>query len=243
MTDFSTRRSDGDADNASFWLLFALGVATMCFGIAILAWPGASARVVAVMVGLWLLLTGLSRIVGAFVLRRGLGRQLLSGIVGILLVIGGVACLRDLTKGAAVLAFVVALMWILSGIAELVAAQPAGPWARRWLIVLGVASLVVGFVFVFSPQLTLAVMALLTGLSALVIGGAQVLFAFRLRRLMAGEPASPEEPAPTDERVLPDEPERPSWDAWEATDRATDVLPQWRTNPGPADRPRRFTEP
>jgi uncharacterized membrane protein HdeD (DUF308 family) len=251
MTDFSTRPadvSDGE-DTASFWLLFALGVATMCFGIAILAWPGASVRVVAVMVGVWLLLTGLSRIVGAFVLRRGLGRQLLSGIVGILLVIGGVACLRDLTKGAAVLAFVVALMWVLSGIAELVIAQQADPWARRWLIVLGVASLVVGFVFVFSPQLTLAVMALLTGLSALAIGGAQVLFAFRLRRLMAGEPAPmddsalPDEPALRDERPLPDEPGPASWPAWDATSQATDVVPQWPTNPSPADRPRGFTEP
>lgn len=188
MTDFSMDREGG---TASFWLLFVLGVVTMCFGIAVLAWPEASVRVVAVMVGLWLLLTGFARIVGAFVWRRGVGRQVLSGIVGILLVIGGVACLRDLTKGAAVLAFVIALMWILSGIAELVVAQEAGTWARRWLIVLGVASLVVGFVFVFSPGLTLAVMALLTGLSALVIGAVQVLFALRWRRLLTSAPARP----------------------------------------------------
>ncbi len=219
MTDFSMGEADREADRASFWLLFALGVVTMCFGIAILAWPEASVRVVAVMVGVWLLLTGFARIVGAFVWRRGLGRQLLSGIVGILLVIGAVACLRDLAKGAAVLAFLIALVWILSGIAELVIAQETGTWARRWLIVLGVASLVVGFVFVFSPELTLAVMALLTGLSALVIGGVQVLFAFRWRRVLTSAPAPAlNEPGP------------PSWRAWDAT------KPE-------ADSPRGFTEP
>jgi uncharacterized membrane protein HdeD (DUF308 family) len=200
MTDYST---DRDADTASFWLLLVLGVATMCFGIAILAWPDASVRVVAVMVGIWLLLAGLARIIGAFVWRRGLGRQLLSGIVGILLVIGGVACLRDLAKGAAVLAFLIALVWILSGIAELVVAQETGTWARRWLIVVGVASLVVGFVFVFTPELTLAVMALLAGLSALVIGAVQVLFAFRWRRLLTSAPVK--------------DPDPPSWRAWDAT--------------------------
>jgi uncharacterized membrane protein HdeD (DUF308 family) len=225
MTDFST---DREADNASFWLLLALGVVTMCFGIAILAWPAASVRVVAVMVGIWLLLAGLARIVGAFVWRRGLGRQLLSGIVGILLVIGGVACLRDLAKGAAVLAFLIALVWILSGIAELVVAQEAGAWARRWLIVVGVASLVVGFVFVFTPELTLAVMALLAGLSALVIGAVQVLFAFRWRRLLTSQPAK--------------EPDPPSWRAWDASTSETEGLGHWRTNPE-ADGPRGFTEP
>jgi uncharacterized membrane protein HdeD (DUF308 family) len=213
MTEYST---DREADNASFWLLFALGVITLCFGIAILAWPEASVRVVAVMVGVWLLLTGFARIIGAFVWRRGLGRQLLSGIVGILLVIGGVACLRDLAKGAAVLAFLIALVWILSGIAELVVAQETSTWARRWLIVLGVVSLVVGFVFVFSPELTLAVMALLTGLSALVIGSVQVLFAFRWRRLLTSPAVN--EPGP------------PQWRAWDVT----------TSEP---DGPRGFTEP
>jgi uncharacterized membrane protein HdeD (DUF308 family) len=225
MTDYST---DRDADTASFWLLFVLGVATMCFGIAILAWPDASVRVVAVMVGIWLLLAGIARIVGAFVWRRGLGRQLLSGIVGILLVIGGVACLRDLAKGAAVLAFLIALVWILSGIAELVIAQETGTWARRWLIVVGAASLVVGFVFVFTPELTLAVMALLAGLSALVIGAAQVLFAFRWRRLLTSPPP-------------PQEPDPPSWRAWDANTSETEGLAHWRTNPE-TDGPRGFTE-
>lgn len=201
MTEYSTDSSTvPDADTASFWLLLVLGVATMCFGIAILAWPDASVRVVAVMVGIWLLLAGLARIVGAFVWRHGLGRQLLSGIVGILLVIGGVACLRDLAKGAAVLAFLIALVWILSGVAELVIAQETGTWARRWLIVVGVASLAVGCVFVFTPSLTLAVMALLAGLSALVIGAVQVLFAFRWRRVLTSTPVQ--------------EPEPPSWRAF-----------------------------
>lgn len=207
-----------DGEAASFWLLLVIGAATMAFGIAVLAWPEASVHVMAVMLGLWFLLTGLTRIVGAFLWRPGVGGQLLSGIVGILLVIAGVACLRDIAKGAASLAFVIALVWIFSGVVELVLARQSETWARRWLTGIGTVSLLVGFVFVLSPRLTLTVMALLTGLSALVIGGTQIVFALRLRRLTAREPAptgSGEQP------LLP-------WDADEST---TDRLPAER----PAD--------
>jgi hypothetical protein len=93
---------------------------------------------------------------------------------------------------------------------------------------------VVGFVFVFSPELTLAVMALLTGLGALVIGGAQVLFAFRLRRLMTSEP-TPAQPSL-------DDPGPPSWRTWDTTSSETEGLSQWRTNPDSTDRPHGFTE-
>jgi Short repeat of unknown function (DUF308) len=72
-------------ERASFWLVFVLGVATMIFGIVVLAWPDATVKVLAVFVGIWFMAMGFARIVGAFVVRRGLGRALLSGIVGILL--------------------------------------------------------------------------------------------------------------------------------------------------------------
>jgi uncharacterized membrane protein HdeD (DUF308 family) len=132
-----------------------------------------------------LLLAGIVRIVGAFLPGRGAGRQVLSGIVGVVLVIGGVACLRDLANGLAILAFLVALTWLFSGLSELAIAFQATGASRLWLGLLGVLSIVAGLVFVFTPNLSLAVLVLMTGISAIVIGLGELVLAFQLRKVRA----------------------------------------------------------
>src|SRR5690242_15398870 len=110
------------AANLPYRMMLLLGTATTLFGIALLAWPDVSVRLLGVLVGGWLLLAGIGRIIGAFLWWDGSGWQVLSGIVGVLFVAAGVACLRDVTKGVAVLAFLIAVAWFLAGLAELVAA-------------------------------------------------------------------------------------------------------------------------
>jgi uncharacterized membrane protein HdeD (DUF308 family) len=169
--------------SSSFVLLLVLGVASVVFGIVVLVWPQATARVLAVLVGLWLLVLGATRVIGAFVSRRGLGREILSGIVGVILLIAGVACLRDVAKGVLVLAFLVALAWIFGGLAELVIAVQAGGAVRGWLTVLAVVSIALGLVFIVYPKLSLGFLVLMMGVSALVVGVGEIVFAFKLRRL------------------------------------------------------------
>jgi uncharacterized membrane protein HdeD (DUF308 family) len=165
-----------------FWEILGLGMATVLFGIAVLAWPDATVRVLAVLLGLWLMAAGVVRILGAFLSGRTAGRLLLSGIVGVLFLIGGVACLRDVTKGAVVLAFLVALAWIFTGLAELVVALSATGALRAWLAVLALVSIAIGFVFMLWPGLSLATLVIMVGVSGLVIGTAEIVFAFQLRR-------------------------------------------------------------
>jgi uncharacterized membrane protein HdeD (DUF308 family) len=168
-----------------WWSLLLLGAASTLFGIVVLAWPHVSLKVMAVLVGIWLLLAGIVRIIGAFLPGRGVGRQVLSGIVGVVLVIGGVACLRDLANGLAILAFLVALTWLFSGLSELVVAFQATGAFRLGLGLLGVLSIVAGLVFVFTPNLSLAVLVLMTGISAIVIGLGELVVAFQLRKVRA----------------------------------------------------------
>jgi uncharacterized membrane protein HdeD (DUF308 family) len=183
MINAAPARLEHDDVSSSFWLVFVLGTASILLGIAVLAWPGETVRVLAVLLGIWLMVMGVARIIGAFVSRRGLGRQVLSGIVGVLLVIAGVACLRDVAKGTLVLAFVIALTWIFSGLAELVVAVTATGATRAWLLLVSVLSIAIGFVFLLAPEMSLTVLVILTGVSALLVGIAEVLFAFQLRRL------------------------------------------------------------
>jgi Short repeat of unknown function (DUF308) len=68
-------------------------------GIAVLAWPRETLRTLGVLIGIWLTVAGAACVLGAFVSKRGIGRQVLSGTVGVVLLIGGVACLRNVAKG------------------------------------------------------------------------------------------------------------------------------------------------
>jgi uncharacterized membrane protein HdeD (DUF308 family) len=168
-----------------FWQVIVLGIATTLFGIAVLAWPAATLRTLGVLVGIWLLVIGVTRILGAFSSERGISRQVLSGTVGVILLIGGVACLRNVAKGVLVLAFLIALTWVLSGVAELAIAFRATGSTRMWLILLAVVSIAIGLVFLLWPSLSLTTIVVMTGISGLVIGIGEIAFAFQMRRSAA----------------------------------------------------------
>jgi uncharacterized membrane protein HdeD (DUF308 family) len=101
-------------------------------------------RTLGILVGIWFLVAGAARVVGAFVTKRRIGRQVVSGVVGVVFLIGGLACLRNVAKGVLVLAFILALTWLLSGMAEFVIAFHATGTTRTWLIILAIASIAIG---------------------------------------------------------------------------------------------------
>ena len=167
-----------------FWEVMVLGLTSVLFGLALLAWPDASVRVLAILMGVWFMVTGAARVVAAFFSGRGIGRQLFSGIIGIVFVMGGAACLRDVARGVLVLALMIAVAWIFSGIAELVFAFRTTGMARSWLVALAAVSIMIGFAFLLWPHPSLTVMIILTGVSALILGVGELAFAFQIRRTM-----------------------------------------------------------
>jgi uncharacterized membrane protein HdeD (DUF308 family) len=164
-----------------WWLSLTLGIVSVLLGIAVLIWPGLSLGVLAVLVGCWLLLSGIARIIGAF-LPGGVGQRVLSAVVGVVLVIAGMICLRNLVTGLAVLALMIAFTWLFGGIAALVMGFQANGGTRVALIILGALSALLGLLFLFVPGLSLAGLILLTGISAVVVGAAEVVVAFQIRR-------------------------------------------------------------
>jgi uncharacterized membrane protein HdeD (DUF308 family) len=170
-------------DPFPWWLLLILGVVSILFGVVVLVWPDVTLRVMAAFVGIWLLVAGIARVIGAFVSGRGFGAQVLSGIVGVLLIVGGVACLRNIVTSLAVLATIVALTWLFSGLSELVIAFAVGGSRSVWLLVLGIVSILVGLAFVVWPGLSLATLIVTMSISALIVGIGQVAMAFQLRKL------------------------------------------------------------
>lgn len=186
MATFSARHGGvvhgSSAAVVPFWQTLALGVVTVLFGIAVLAWPGETLRVLGALVGVWLIVAGAMRVAAALTEQHGLGRRLLTGVVGAVLVVGGVACLRNVATGVTLLALVVGLAWLLTGISEIGIGLMTHGRTRVWLTTMGVVSLVVGLVFVVWPSASLGAIVLLTGISALVIGCVEIAFAFIMRR-------------------------------------------------------------
>ncbi|MGI5176153.1 HdeD family acid-resistance protein [Dactylosporangium sp. CA-152071] len=190
MTSFpwhhrQTRRHDTAKPAAAvepFREMLGLGLITILFGIAVLAWPSKTLSLLGVLVGVWLLVAGAIRIFGAFAHDQTTGRRVLLGGLGALLIVGGIACLQHVATGVAALAGIIGLAWLVSGIAELAIAFLTHGRIRVSLIAIGAVSLLVGLAFVFWPGLSLGVTILLTGISALLIGAAEVAFAFQLRQ-------------------------------------------------------------
>jgi uncharacterized membrane protein HdeD (DUF308 family) len=166
--------------------VLATGVLGVAFGAAVLIWPDVTLRVMSALAGVWLLMAGVARIIGAFLPGSGsIVRHILSGIVGVVVLIAGLICLRDLVSRLAVLALLFAVTWILSGLTEiLLGLQRRGP-VRIGLVCVGLLSFAAGVVFLLAPDVSLATLVILTGLSSLIVGFAEVALAIVLRRTAA----------------------------------------------------------
>ncbi|MCA2211455.1 HdeD family acid-resistance protein [Jidongwangia harbinensis] len=173
-------------------VVLATGIFGVVFGAAVLIWPDISLRVMALIAGGWLLMAGLARIIAAFLPGSGgsIVHHLLSGIVGVVVLIAGLVCLRDLVSRLTVLALLFAVTWILSGITGVVLGlQQTGP-ARAGLIAAGLLSVAAGIVFVLVPDLSLTTLVVLTGVSSLLVGLSEVVLALFLRRTAASTRAA-----------------------------------------------------
>jgi uncharacterized membrane protein HdeD (DUF308 family) len=164
------------AEKAAWWLALTAALLGVVVGIMIVAWPEATLKVVAVLFGAWLLVHGVVRIVQAITGggRDGTERAIL-GAVGVFFIGAGVLALRNLLVSLAVIATVIGLMWLLSGIVELISAF-AGPTGgyRLWRIALGILSIVAALVILIWPDLSLVTLVYITGLWLIVMGVLQV---------------------------------------------------------------------
>jgi|SRR4051812_18526052 uncharacterized membrane protein HdeD (DUF308 family) len=171
-----------------WWTVLVSGVVGVAFGAAVLVWPDISLRIMGALAGIWLLLAGIARIIGAFLpTGDSVARQILSGIVGVVILIAGLVCLRDLVTRLTVLALLFAITWILSGLTAVVMGLQVAGTMRVVLIVVGVLSLIAGCVFLVTPDLSLKTLVVLTGVSSLVVGLAEVGLALAIRRATGGE--------------------------------------------------------
>ena len=172
---------------AAAWVWLAVGGAvSLVLGIASVLAPGSTLGVLEVVLSLWLVAAGLSRVGLASAVRTWpTGRRVLQGGLGVGLAAAGVAGLLGLWDALTVVTVVVAVGFLVAAAADLGMAVtgPRGP-GRAASGGLGVIHLLIGLTFLLLPQVGLTVLAVLVGLALVVLGLVQLAAAGVVRALV-----------------------------------------------------------
>ncbi|MGP0110407.1 MAG: HdeD family acid-resistance protein [Acidimicrobiales bacterium] len=168
------------------WVLF-FGLVTLGIGVLVVLRPKDTIYFVAIVIGIWLFVAGLFRIVMAIADDEDSGgTRWLMAVLGLFSVIIGVFFLRRTEETVTTLAFLLGLFWIVGGIIEFFSAySDHGSPARTWRIVMGVLAFAAGVVTLVVPHITLATLAVIMGIWLIIYGLLEIALSLQLRRLAA----------------------------------------------------------
>jgi uncharacterized membrane protein HdeD (DUF308 family) len=167
------------------WMLaLAAAVTSIVLGVMMLIWPDATLLVGAALFGIWLIVHGIVDIVDAVMAKADTGMsRALGAIVGMLFIVGGVICLRNLVESVLIVATIVGITWLVSGIFGLILAlSPRYERNARLLVaLLGAVSVIGGLVVLIWPAMTLLTLVFLTGIWLIILGVVQFIVALATR--------------------------------------------------------------
>ena len=186
--DYQSQPATGLLLAASGWQpTLIIGIITLILGVIVTARPSGSLNVIAVLLGVLVILSGIFQLARAF--GRTEQNRLWLGISGLLFVVIGVVLIRHLHLTVAAIGLFVGITWIVQGIAELMTAFSGRPGSGWWGL-FGVVSLIAGIVVIASPVTSVTVIAVLLGIWFIVMGLFEIGGALVIRHaLTAGRPA------------------------------------------------------
>ena len=173
-----------------------VGVVTAILGLIIALHPGGSLNVIAVLLGVLLVVSGIFNLVR--MLDRSEAHRVWLGIAGLLLVVIGVVLIRHLDLTVALVGLVIGISWIVQGLAALVTAFSGERGERRgWWIFFGLIGLIAGIVVVAVPTTSVTVLAVLVGIWFIVTGLTEIVGGLMQRHAAGKSQASQGQPAGT----------------------------------------------
>jgi len=179
---------DSTEDRTSFlavaraWqVTLVIGLVTLALGIVVAFHPSGSLNVIAVLLGITLLITGIFHLVRAFTGDEG--HRVWPGIAGLLLIVVGVVLIRHLHVTVALIGLLVGISWIAEGVSALaIGFSRDAAEGQGWWIFFGIISLIGGIVVAASPVTTLTAIAILLGIWFIIQGLFMIIAALMLRR-------------------------------------------------------------
>jgi uncharacterized membrane protein HdeD (DUF308 family) len=173
----------GRGEALPWGLVLVEGIVVTLLGAFLLVAPGASLFVLVLMLGIYLLVAGVFRIIGIFLDSSSWGWKLAAGI---LCLIAGLAILSNplwsTTLASTWLVILVGFLTLLQGGAGLIVAFQGGGWGMGALSVLGI---LLGLFLVINPLIGVAALTLILAIFMLIGGVGAVLQALRMRRQAA----------------------------------------------------------
>lgn len=157
-----------------------LGALTLILGIVVTFHPTGSLNVIAVLLGIMMLLSGLFHLIRVFDPRER--HRIWLGINGLLFIVIGVILIRHLHLTRALIGLVIGITWVVQGLTAFIGGITGGVReGRAWWLVFGALSLIAGIVVVAAPASSLNVLAVLFGIWFIVMGIMEIIGALLLR--------------------------------------------------------------
>jgi uncharacterized membrane protein HdeD (DUF308 family) len=171
----------------SWWLILIWGAVTLLAGILTIVWPDRTIVVVAILIGIQFLVSGVLRLISAFAF-EGEGHRAWDVLVGLGSVVVGILCLKDVFQTIAALTLIIGILWVIQGIAEFFAGVAGLSMNRGLTILMGILGFVAGVVILTYPITSIVALAWVLGVWLTVYGGMLIAAAFTVRRLAAEQP-------------------------------------------------------
>jgi uncharacterized membrane protein HdeD (DUF308 family) len=180
---YDVEPAPGSVIAASWQVTLVLGVLTLILGIIVSFHPSGSLNVVAVLLGILMILSGIFHLVRVF--DQDERHRIWVGIAGLLFIVIGVVLIRHLHLTVAIIGLVIGITWIVQGLTALIGGLAGGVReGRAWWIAFGVISVIAGIVVVSAPVTSVNVLAVLLGIWFIVMGIFEIIAGFMLRRVI-----------------------------------------------------------
>lgn len=161
-----------------------VGVATVILGLIVSFHPSAALNVIAVLLGLLMIISGLFHLIRMF--SSAESHRVWLGISGLLLIVLGVVLIRHLHLTVAIIGLIVGISWIVQGLSALAGGMGAGSGVGRgWWILFGIVSLIGGIVITAVPVASVTALAVLVGIWFIVEGLIEIAGGFIFRHMIS----------------------------------------------------------
>jgi uncharacterized membrane protein HdeD (DUF308 family) len=164
-------------------LVLTYGLLTFGMGLVLVFWPEQTLKVLAVLIGIQFILTGLLRLVLAVASKQADGgTRAVAGMFGALALILGLLCLRDPLQTVLVISMIFGVWWLAAGLIDIVGAFRSGESHRRgWDAALGVISVAAGGFLLVAPEVSVTVLVVVAAVWLFSYGSIAIVAALVLR--------------------------------------------------------------
>jgi len=167
----------------SWQTTLVVGFVTLIVGLIVAFHPSTSLNVIAVLIGLLLLFSGIFHFVKMF--KSSQSHRVWTGVAGLLLIVLGVILIRHLDLTVAIIGLIIGISWIIQGLSALAVASSGGVQdGRGWWIFFGIVSLLGGIIIAAIPVKSVTVLAVLAGIWFIIQGLFEILDGFLLRHMI-----------------------------------------------------------